>query len=213
MNKTKTLILAATLVLAGTLSLMQTTSASALSRAEQRECRDTWQGSWNVDSQKDENYKSDAGDCKTTNGGNCVRTERRLPDESDRRATVECSVDESETETNTGGSSSVTGGESINGCEDIESRSGTSIIKCDNSGNRNPIENLLLQIINFLAIGVGIAVGGGIIWGGIMYASSNGDSGKTKQAISIIVNAILALLLFMFMYAIINFLIPGGLFS
>ena len=37
MNKTKTLILAATLVLAGTLSLMQTTSASALSRAEQRE--------------------------------------------------------------------------------------------------------------------------------------------------------------------------------
>ena len=70
-----------------------------------------------------------------------------------------------------------------------------------------------MQVINFLAVGVGIAVVGGIIWGGMIYASSNGDSAKTKHAITIIVNAVVGLLLFIFMYAFINFLVPGGLFT
>lgn len=96
----------------------------------------------------------------------------------------------------------------IEGCGDIK----TSIIKCNTEGG-NPVMSILLQIINFLAVGVGIAVVGGITWGGMLYASSNGDAGKTKQAITIIVNAVVGLLLFIFMYALINFLVPGGLFT
>lgn len=88
----------------------------------------------------------------------------------------------------------------------------TGVIACNANGT-NPITALLLMIVNFLAVGVGIAVVGGIIWGGIMHAASNGDPGKTKHAITIIVNSVVGLLLFMFMYAIINFLVPGGLFT
>ncbi|MEO5499435.1 MAG: hypothetical protein ABIR46_02975 [Candidatus Saccharimonadales bacterium] len=95
------------------------------------------------------------------------------------------------------------------GCAGITT---SPIIKCDDSGG-NPILNLMLQIINFLAVGVGIAVVGGIIWGGLIYASSNGDSSKVQQAKTIIVNAVIGLLLFIFMYAIVNFLVPGGLFT
>lgn len=94
------------------------------------------------------------------------------------------------------------------GCAGIQ----TTVIKCK-TDNGNPVIGVLLQIINFMAVGVGIAVVGGIIWGGLIYASSNGDSGKVKEAKTIIVNAIIGLLLFFFMYAIINFLVPGGVFS
>lgn len=94
------------------------------------------------------------------------------------------------------------------GCAGVK----TTVIKCK-TDNGNPVIGVLLQIINFLAVGVGIAVVGGIIWGGLIYASSNGDAGKVKEAKTIIVNAILGLLLFFFMYAFINFLVPGGVFS
>jgi len=94
------------------------------------------------------------------------------------------------------------------GCAGID----TSIIKCDNKGG-NPVVSLVLQVINFMAVGVGIAVVGGIIWGGMRYASSNGDASKAKQGVTTIVNAVVGLLLFIFMYAFFNYLVPGGLFG
>lgn len=57
---------------------------------------------------------------------------------------------------------------------------------------------------------VGIAVVGGITWGGMLYASSNGNASKAQQGITVIVNAVIGLLLFIFMFAIANFLVPGG---
>lgn len=75
------------------------------------------------------------------------------------------------------------------------------------------ITSILLYILNFMAIGVGIAVVFGIAWGGFMYAQAGGDSGKTKQAISTITNAVIGLVLFIFMYALANFLVPGGVFN
>jgi hypothetical protein len=106
------------------------------------------------------------------------------------------------------GSVTPQGERTITGCGDIK----TSLIKCDTTAG-NPVQSLMLQVVNFLAVGVGIAVVGGIIWGGMLYASSNGDSARTKQGINVIVNAIIGLLLFIFMYAIINYLVPGGLFT
>lgn len=73
------------------------------------------------------------------------------------------------------------------------------------------IYRLLTAILRFFAIGVGIAVTIGIVWGGLMFMTARGNSGQTQKAISIIVNAVIGLLLFIFMYAIINFLVPGGL--
>ncbi len=83
--------------------------------------------------------------------------------------------------------------------------------QCD--PGKSGITGLIFAIVNFLAVGVGIAVVGGIIWGGIVYATSEGDAGKTKQGISIITNAVIALILFIFMYAALNYLVPGGLFN
>ncbi len=84
--------------------------------------------------------------------------------------------------------------------------------KSDKPG-ANTVTSLLLTIINFLAIGVGIAVVGGIVFGALRYSSANGNASHAQQGITFIVNAVIGLILFIFMYAIINFLVPGGLFT
>lgn len=81
------------------------------------------------------------------------------------------------------------------------------------SGNGNGIEQLFLVAVNFLAIGVGVAVVGGIVLGALRYSSANGNASQAQQGITYILNAVVGLILFIFMYAIINFLVPGGLFT
>lgn len=77
----------------------------------------------------------------------------------------------------------------------------------------NTLTSLALTAVNFLAAGVGIAVVGGIVFGGIRYATANGNASQAQQGVTYIVNSVIGLLLFVFMYAIINFLVPGGLFT
>lgn len=72
------------------------------------------------------------------------------------------------------------------------------------------IRCMVVEILKFLSIGVGLAVVGGIIAGGIVYSTSEGNPSKTQSGIKIIANSILALVLYFLMFAIINFLIPGG---
>lgn len=79
--------------------------------------------------------------------------------------------------------------------------------------NDNPIYKLLLNAINFLAVGVGIVVVGGIVYGSFLIVNSNANAGRTQQGISIIVNAFIGLLLYIFLFAIVNYLVPGGLFT
>lgn len=78
-------------------------------------------------------------------------------------------------------------------------------------GDNNPIFVYLRGIIQFLAVGVGLAVAIGIVVAGIQYMASRGNPQSTAAAIQRLWNAIIALVLFIFMAAIINFLIPGGL--
>lgn len=77
----------------------------------------------------------------------------------------------------------------------------------------NPIFKALLTIINLLAAGVGIAVVGGIIYGSILFTASRDNAAQKQKAISVISNAVIGLVLFIFMYAIVNFLVPGGVFA
>jgi hypothetical protein len=76
---------------------------------------------------------------------------------------------------------------------------------------KTPIISLLVTFIRFLTIGVGIAVAGGIITGGIIYGTARGNSSQTQKGVIVIVNAVVGLLLYLFMFAILNFLIPGGI--
>ena len=139
-----------------------------------------------------------SSNCAPANNGNCTTF-----NVADNRVKVECTKSASTRPENTQGLSTKTPAN----CGDIS----TNIIKCDTNGG-DPVTSLLLQLFNFAAVGVGIAVMGGIIWGGVLYASSNGDSGKVNQGKTAIVNSIIGLLLFIFMYAIVNFIVPGGLF-
>ncbi len=75
------------------------------------------------------------------------------------------------------------------------------------------VTSIILWIINFMAAGVGIAAVGGIAWGGFVYTQAAGDSGKTKEAIQIIRNAVIAVVLFVGLFALANFFVPGGVFN
>ena len=89
----------------------------------------------------------------------------------------------------------------------------TSVLDCPSGKDGKGIIWQLLEIaVNFLAAGVGIAVVAGIVFGAITYATAADNAEQAKKGIKFVTNSVVALLLFVFMYAIINFLIPGGLF-
>lgn len=72
---------------------------------------------------------------------------------------------------------------------------------------------LLVMAINILAAGVGVVAVGAIAYAGFLYSTAQGSAEQTKKALEIIRNAAIGLLLFAGMFAIVNFLVPGGLFG
>lgn len=83
----------------------------------------------------------------------------------------------------------------------------------DKSGNANPISRILFTVISWLTGLVTLAAIGGVIYGGILYASAGDNAGQTQKGIMFVFNAVLGLMLWIGAYAIINFLVPGGLFT
>lgn len=85
--------------------------------------------------------------------------------------------------------------------------------RCIENGDAddNPIFVYLRGIIQFLATGVGIIVTINLVIGGIQYMASRGNPQATQAALSRITNSVIALVLFILMAAILNFLVPGGL--
>lgn len=95
----------------------------------------------------------------------------------------------------------------------------TSIINCDQKNTKdggledNGVWGLLLIVLNIMTAGVGIVAVGGIVYGSILYASAGGSTDQVKKAIGIIRNVVIGLIAFLGMYAFLNFLIPGGIFT
>ena len=79
------------------------------------------------------------------------------------------------------------------------------------SGKGNPIFDLTFAIIRFLVNGVGVVIIASTIYAGIQYILSSGDPQKINTAITRIRSNVIALILFIFTYAIIDYLVPGGL--
>lgn len=73
------------------------------------------------------------------------------------------------------------------------------------------IEYVLL-ISNVLAGIAGLVIVGAMIWGGIQYSMAGADPSKVQAAKQKIINALIALLLFVFGFALIQWLVPGGIF-
>lgn len=66
--------------------------------------------------------------------------------------------------------------------------------------------------VAFLTAVAGIAIVIAIIVGGVQYSSAGADPSKVAAAKQRIVNAIIALLSLIFLFAFIQWLVPGGLF-
>lgn len=77
----------------------------------------------------------------------------------------------------------------------------------------NPIYYYLKNILKFLSAGVGLAVVGGIVFGGYMYITARANAGQVEKAKVVIINSVIGLILFIFMFSILQFLIPGGIFG
>lgn len=92
----------------------------------------------------------------------------------------------------------------------------TTVIDCPTTGGVNAdVENtgvwgLLVLIINILTAGIGIAAVGGIVYAAILYTTAADSAEQTKKAISIIINVAVGLIAYALMYALLNFIIPGG---
>jgi len=91
-------------------------------------------------------------------------------------------------------------------CGDAE----TSIVAC---GSSNSIWSIPEQIINIMAMGIGLVAVGGFVYGGMLYASASNDPSKISSAKKTIANVVIGLVLFVGMYSFIQYLIPGGLFD
>lgn len=78
--------------------------------------------------------------------------------------------------------------------------------------NGQAIYNWLERGINFLSALVGIAVVGSIVLGGIQYTTAGADPQKVSGAKNRIFNALIALFAYLFIYAFLQWLVPGGLF-
>jgi hypothetical protein len=68
---------------------------------------------------------------------------------------------------------------------------------------------LLKFVMTTLSIGVGIVAVGGIAYGSILYASARANAGQVQKGIGVIRNVVIGVLLYIFMVAILNYLVPG----
>jgi len=64
-----------------------------------------------------------------------------------------------------------------------------------------------------LAAGVGLVVVGSIIWGGIQYAVAGNNPNAVSAAKKRIMDSLIALLAFLFMFGFLQWIIPGGIFN
>ena len=81
------------------------------------------------------------------------------------------------------------------------------------SKNLSPILDFTYAIIRFLSIGVGIAITMALIASGIQYSASEGSAEVSTKAKKRVESAITGLLIYIFSYALLQFLIPGGVFK
>lgn len=94
----------------------------------------------------------------------------------------------------------------------------TSIITCSANNNStnvtdNAIWKILLLVLNIMTAGVGILAVAGIVYGSILYTSAGDRADQTKKAIGVITNVVIGVIAYALMYLVLNFLIPGGIFS
>jgi cytochrome bd-type quinol oxidase subunit 2 len=75
----------------------------------------------------------------------------------------------------------------------------------------NPIIKDVQTLINVLSVIAGLVIVGSVIVGGLQYIMAGDNSNAVSAAKDRIQNALLAFLAFLFIFAFLNWLLPGGL--
>lgn len=78
-------------------------------------------------------------------------------------------------------------------------------------GKGNGILDATFAIIRFLSNGVGLVLIGSLVWGGIQFSMSRSNPQAVSAAQNRIKSTLGALVIFIFTYAILNYLVPGNL--
>lgn len=88
---------------------------------------------------------------------------------------------------------------------------------CKSSGGevdgKGTIMSILLLVINILAVGVGIAAVGGVVYAAILYTTAEDKAAQVTKAKMIIFNVVLGVVAYFLMFSFLQFLIPGGVFN
>lgn len=95
----------------------------------------------------------------------------------------------------------------------------TAIISCETPDKKtdniedNAIWKLLIMVLNVMIAGVGILAVAGVVYAAVLYATAADRADQVKKAKDIILNVAIGVIAFGLMYSLLNFLIPGGIFS
>lgn len=93
----------------------------------------------------------------------------------------------------------------------------TAIINCDQDGGSDiqdtGLWGVLILVINIMTAGVGVLALVGFVYGGILYASAGGNPEQVKKAKTVFTNVVIGVIAFGGMFALLNFIVPGGVFN
>lgn len=95
----------------------------------------------------------------------------------------------------------------------------TSLIPCASTGGEtsnveeSAVWQVLVFILNIVTGIVGVVAVGGIVYGAMMYASAQDNASQVQEAVGIIRNVIIGIVMYLGMFALLQYLIPGGIFN
>ena len=72
---------------------------------------------------------------------------------------------------------------------------------------------LLLFVLNIMTASVILLAIAGVVYGSVLYTSAGGNQEQVKKARTVITNVVIGVLLFVLMFGLANWLIPGGVFN
>lgn len=98
-------------------------------------------------------------------------------------------------------------------CSDTTTNGKVDSNKVNNCLDQSKIVQDLQTIVNFLSAAVGVVIIIMIIVGGVQYSMAGDNSSGVEAARKRLTNAVIALFAFMFAWAFLQWLIPGGIFS
>ena len=86
----------------------------------------------------------------------------------------------------------------------------TRIVNCGSQGGTASINDLISIVAIVMTVIIGIVAVGGLAYAAILYASARDNQNQVGEALTIIRNIVIGLILYGFTIALINWLIPGG---